>query len=237
MSSEGSNLQLCDGKKARSVALGGLVRRRTCWIPTAIGWLACFAFFVASAFFGILHIYPFLAVTEPVEAEVLVVEGLVNDAGLKEALKESQRHSYRKILTTGGPIEEGSRLARYGTTAQVAALSLQALGAKADVIQPVPANRVRRNRTYQAGAALRSYLDRQTTRVNAINVFTGAAHARRTRLLYQRALGPEVKVGIIACQGPYYDPKRWWLSGEGVQNVLAEAFAYCYARLTLWTLR
>ncbi len=56
-----------------------------------------------------------------------------------------------------------------------------------------------------------------------INVLTEDAHARRTWLLFQEALGRDMlKVGIIAVPSPDYDPSRWWRTSAGVREVLDE---------------
>ena len=66
--------------------------------------------------------------------------------------------------------------------------------------------------------------------VHAINVLTQDVHARRTRLLFQRALGERATVGIIAVSNPDYDAGHWWRYSEGVRDVISEAIAYLYAR-------
>ena len=48
-------------------------------------------------------------------------------------------------------------------------------------------------------------------------------------MLFQRALGREVSVGIIACVDVSYDAKRWWASSEGIRVTLSELFAYPYS--------
>jgi len=55
-------------------------------------------------------------------------------------------------------------------------------------------------------------------------------HARRSRLLFQKAFGKEVKVGVISVEDRDYDPAHWWRSSEGVREVLGEAIAYFYAK-------
>jgi hypothetical protein len=50
-------------------------------------------------------------------------------------------------------------------------------------------------------------------------------------LLFQKAFGPEVKVGIVAVADPQFDPDHWWRSIEGVREVVGETIAYLYARL------
>ena len=66
--------------------------------------------------------------------------------------------------------------------------------------------------------------------LHAVNIVTEDVHARRTRLLFQKALGNGVTVGIIAVPNPDYDAKRWWRYSEGVREVVGEVIAYLYAR-------
>lgn len=61
---------------------------------------------------------------------------------------------------------------------------------------------------------------------------TEDAHGRRTRLLYQKAFGRRVEVGIISVHNPDYDAKRWWQYSEGVREVLGESIAYLYAKFS-----
>jgi len=70
--------------------------------------------------------------------------------------------------------------------------------------------------------------------VRSINVVTEHVHARRSRLLFEEALGRDVKVGIIAVPNPDYDASHWWRYSEGVKDVLAETVSYLYARLLFY---
>ena len=56
-------------------------------------------------------------------------------------------------------------------------------------------------------------------------------HARRTRLLFQKALGDKVDVGVIGIPNPDYDAKHWWRYSDGVREVIGESIAYVYAKL------
>ena len=67
--------------------------------------------------------------------------------------------------------------------------------------------------------------------VRGVNVLTEDVHARRTCLLFQKALGHNVVVGVIAVPNPDYDANHWWRYSEGVKDVVAESVAYIYARL------
>jgi hypothetical protein len=67
--------------------------------------------------------------------------------------------------------------------------------------------------------------------VHSLNIVTEGVHARRTRLLFQKAFGENAAIGIIAVPNPDYDPKQWWRYSEGVREVVGETVAYLYAKL------
>ena len=58
--------------------------------------------------------------------------------------------------------------------------------------------------------ALRNWFREQNLVVRSLNVLTEDVHARRSRLLFQGALGKDIKVGIIALPNPDYDWRHWW---------------------------
>ena len=94
-----------------------------------------------------------------------------------------------------------------------------------------------RDRTYGSAVALRNWFREHDMRVRSVNVLTENVHARRSRLLFSKALGPEISVGVIALPNPDYDARRWWRSSEGVKEVGSETVAYIYARLLFWPRR
>lgn len=87
-----------------------------------------------------------------------------------------------------------------------------------------------RERTYSSAIALRDWFLEHGMAVRSINVLTEDCHARRTQLLYERAFGKNVKIGIINVANPDYDPKYWWRYSDGVREVIGESIAYAYAR-------
>ena len=91
-----------------------------------------------------------------------------------------------------------------------------------------------RDRTYSAAQALRNWLQEHHVAVRSVNVVTEDVHARRSRLLFQEALGPEIKVGIIAVPNPDYDVRQWYRYSEGVREVISESVAYVYAKFLFW---
>jgi uncharacterized SAM-binding protein YcdF (DUF218 family) len=77
---------------------------------------------------------------------------------------------------------------------------------------------------------LKQWLRAQGINPTTINVVTEGPHARRSRLLFQKALGNDLTVGIISLQSEEYDPQHWWRTSAGVRSVLSETIAYGYAR-------
>lgn len=206
-------------------------KRTLCCVPTWRGWVLILVV-VAVAEVGILFaIHPFLAVHQPIPADILVVEGWVPDYDLAEIKGEFDRGRYKRILATGLPLEHGSFLSPYKTYADLAAATLVRMGVRADRVVAVPGREVRNNRTFASALALRDWLKANDPSVRSVNVATKAVHARRTRLLFEKALGPGVAVGVIALPDYEYDPARWWRSSAGVKTVLTEGIGYLYVRL------
>ena len=111
---------------------------------------------------------------------------------------------------------------------------LKKCGVPDERLQMFPCRVMDRDRTYGSAVALRKWFCEQNMAVSAINVVTEDVHARRTRLLFQKALGDKVAVGVIAIPNPDYDAKRWWRYSAGLKEVVSEAAAYAYARLLFY---
>jgi uncharacterized SAM-binding protein YcdF (DUF218 family) len=219
----------------RKSGLLGLVNRKERWGLSWIGWLMLLFMLVLAVIIVAFSIYPFLSITERVKTDELVVEGWIPFYAIHAAVREFTSGSYRQVLTTGGPITGmGGYTNDYNTSASLGAGRLKAEGVPSTAIQMVPSRVTERDRTYSAALALRHWLDQQGMKVKAINVVTADTHARRTRLLYQAALGRKVEVGVIAVPNPDYDARRWWRYSEGVKEVITESVAYLYVKFFFW---
>jgi uncharacterized SAM-binding protein YcdF (DUF218 family) len=209
----------------------GLFTRRERWGLSWRGWLILALLGSTSAILLLLNVQPFLAETDPVNTHTLVVEGWIGDRAISAAVKEFQSGSYERVFTTGGPVHSvGHYINDYYTSASVGAERLKKDGVPNESLQMVPSRVMDRDRTYGSAIALRNWLRQHNMPLHSVNVVTEDVHARRTRLLFGRALGDDVTVGIIAVPNSNYDPKRWWRYSEGVKEVFTEAFAYLYAK-------
>lgn len=208
----------------------GLLNRRVCLLPTWRGWLLAFLIIATLAAVGVRKVQPFLSVSSPVTCDVLVVEGWMPDYGMAQVLEETRRKPYVVLIVTGGPLERGAPLSSYGTYAELGSATLAKLGANSPVPQAVPAADVYRDRTFTSAIALRDWLQKQGQMPAKINLVSLGAHARRSRLLFNKVFGRDVKVGIIALPDRSYDAKHWWRSSQGFRVVTDEFIGYIYVR-------
>jgi uncharacterized SAM-binding protein YcdF (DUF218 family) len=209
----------------------GLFTRKHRWGLSGRGWLSVFAVILCLLSLFWFRVYPFLAVTHRVNSNILVVEGWIHEYSIRAAVDEFRHGSYQRVFTTGGPVEgKGGYINDYNTGASVGAESLKANGVPSESVQMVPSRVMDRDRTYASAIALRTWFREHNLPVQSINVLTEDLHARRTRLLFQEALGPDITVGVVAVPNPDYDLKRWWSYSQGVKDVFTEALGYLYAK-------
>ena len=225
----------CSAKPRLLQKCWGILVRKERWGLTWRGWVILAAFLLLAGLGFIAGTYPFLAVTHREDARVLVVEGWVDQYAIDAAVKEFTTGSYDKIYTTGGPVVgTGGYSNDYNTSASVGAQRLVSAGIPASRVQMVPSRVSGRDRTYSSALALRDYFHTNGVAVKSFNVLTEDVHARRTRLLFQEALGRETTIGIIAVPNPDYDARHWWRYSEGVREILGESIAYVYAKFLFW---
>src|SRR5438874_6573643 len=227
---------IVQGRQVRSYdkssqKLWGIVTRKERWGLSWRGWLLVTSAGLVAAYLAFVNIHPFLAITHRVNTNVLVVEGATQRYAIRGGAEEFKNGSYQRIFTTGGPwVGEGGYTNDYNTSASVAAESLEKFGVPGDLVQMVPSRVFARERTYSSAVALRDWFRNHNLPIHSFNVLTEGHHARRTQLLYKKAFGKNVTIGIIAVLNPDYDPKDWWRYSDGVREVIGESIAYIYAK-------
>jgi uncharacterized SAM-binding protein YcdF (DUF218 family) len=219
----------------RPQKLGGIIRLKERWGLSWHGRLFVTSVMLLAIYAVILIVHPFLAVTQRVSTNTLVIEGWVHDYAIKAGVAEFKTNHYQRVFSTGGPVEgNGGYVNDFQTSASVGAEGLKANGIPLESLQMVPSHVIGRDRTYSSAVALREWFREHNAAVRSFNVVTEDTHARRTRLLFQEAFGEGVNVGIIAVPNPDYDARHWWRYSEGVRNVLSEGIAYIYAKVFFW---
>ncbi len=209
----------------------GLLTRRDRWGISASGWLLVVVGALAVTLIVLPNLYSFLAVTHRVEAKVLVVEGWVHPYAIHAAVEEFRTGRYDRIFTTGGPVVgKGGYVNDFQTEASVGAEQLKKQGILGEVLQMVPTRVMGRDRTYSSAVALDEWFRRHGVPVQSINVVTEGAHARRSRLLFEKALGRQMDVGVISVPSPDFDAAHWWHYSQGLEDAVQEGLGYLYAK-------
>lgn len=207
-----------------------LVRRREVWLPTLCGWLVILVVLALAAVIAGRRLYPFLAIDESSGAKILVIEGWMDPYGLDQAVAVFRKGSYELAVVTGAPFAEWPQANTYRTAAERAAEYLRSRGLPAPAVAAVPSPASPHNRTFLSAVMVRDWARQAGIEVHALDVFSQGTHARRSRLLFQRAFGPQVKVGAMAARHEHAD-ERWWRNAESTREVLDQAIAYVWVLL------
>jgi hypothetical protein len=177
-------------------------------MPTISGWLFLLLVGVVTSILLVKNLYPFLAQNEPVGARVLVVEGWLAPEELDQAIQAFKNGKYERIVTTGGPQSECSD-SKNADYAGLAAGYLAHHGVQRGLIAAVPAPKSAQERTFLSAVMFRESAQRLGITLDAIDVFSAGPHARRSRLLFQMALGQKARVGVLAARPGGFDPEAW----------------------------
>ena len=209
-----------------------LITTRKCRVLTLMGWGLLSMLIGAILFFLVLFAYPFLAPTQPVDGEILIVEGWLPVYALEKVKNRFQDGKYKLLITTGGNFTVGHPLSQYYKSwANIAAATLNVQGVPLEKIMLAPTTiSLRKNRTYQTALAVKKRLNEKGLDPTSIDVASLGAHSRRTWLMFKKAF-PLADVGVVTLEPKDYDVTRWWISSAGVRDVISEALAYFYARL------
>ena len=213
----------------------GLIERRERWGLTGKGWLLTVGLLAASVALSFVLVFPFLAVSSPLDSNTLVIEGWISIVGASRASRIVQSGNYTNVIVSGGPIAgTGDYNPEFGTYADQGLSRLKHAGVSPWLLCPVPAYRVNRDRTFAEACAVNSWFREHNQLPARFNILSEAVHARRTHLLFAKAFGAEAKIGIIALPPSDYPAADWWHYSAGVKDVITEGIGYIYARFFFW---
>ncbi|HUX90611.1 MAG TPA: ElyC/SanA/YdcF family protein [Gallionellaceae bacterium] len=211
-----------------------LFHPRKIWMPTIFGWFFLLAIALVISLFVVRNIYSFLAQNEPVGARVLVIEGWLAPKELDQAVQTFKKGGYERVVTTGGPILGWSELSIHSNYAKMAADYLAQHGVPRNAIIVVPTPASAQERTFLSAVALRDSAQKLGITLVAIDLYSSGAHSRRSRLLFQMALGQKVRIGVLAGWPSDYDPDTWWRSSSGVESIVFQSIALLWVKCCFW---
>src|ERR1051326_3229342 len=126
----------------------GFFIRKERWGLSWRGWLIIGSGLLLLGLLLLFRIHPFLAVTDRIEANVMVVEGWVHEHAARAGAAEFKVGSYQRIFTTGGPVNgSGGYINDQNTAASVGADLLKKAGVPSELVQSVPSHVMGRDRT------------------------------------------------------------------------------------------
>lgn len=204
------------------------VDTRERWGLTIWGWAAVAAVVGFALVSGVPKIHGFLAIENPLRGQILVVEGWIPDYAITGAISEFEDNGYELIVAVGGPITLGSHLSEFRSYAELAHVRLKALGVDEGRIVVLETTENTKDRTYQSARVVQQWILLNRPELKELDVYTLGAHARRSRLLFKKAFGDGVAVGVIAARDQSYDGANWWRSSNGARTVISELIAYMY---------
>jgi hypothetical protein len=206
------------------------IKEKSYKLPTIWGWLVIFVTIAVPLWLLIGHLNSFLSLNKPVDAKVMVVEGWLPTYVLAKAAQEFRMKGYSRLFSTGIAIDRGEFFWQEKTYADMGASSMRHLGLDSHVVVAVPSSLVKADRTFASACALKRFLDSTDPKFPSINVVSLGPHSRRSRLLFQQALGKQTTVGIYSYPDETYDPRTWWSTSTGFKMTVDEAISYCYTK-------
>lgn len=205
-----------------------LIRQKTVWLPTWQGWTLLFVIVAGLLVTSFLNVHPFLAVTHRVEADVLIIEAWMPKTVTQEAIKEFTKGQYAFLVVMEMTDNDDPKLKQD--------TALKTSMAKYFVSHDIPSDRIiecfapatNDRRSLTMANAVRNTLNRRGITARGFNVFAPGAHARKTWLVYRRALSAIAPVGIVSIPTDDYDPARWWETTNGTNWVIVNGIGWFY---------
>ncbi len=198
--------------------------------PTWLGWLLMILLIGGVIWAGTVNLYGFLAPDASPKNGIMVVEGWIHDFALDEAVLAYRAGDYTQIACTGVPIETGSYIQQFKSYPEMTAARLKKLGIPESEIIVAIADETKKDRTYLAATALREAIITYNLQETNLHLITTGPHGRRSRLLFQKALGKNYRIGVTCLDESTYNPDTWYSCSEGVRSVIGELIAYTYAK-------
>jgi hypothetical protein len=176
--------------------------------------------------FALCGVHDFLAVSSPAGKGILVVEAWIPVEALSEAIGAFKRGNYCYLVVVGNRNSaSGISAEQLLSPVDQAAGELEKSGFDGSkVIRVYHDNST--DKTFSSARALKTWLLENPKVPRSIDVFTVGVHARRSWIAFEKALGDDFHVGIIAARAMYYNPGTWILSRKGIWLVTRNISGY-----------
>ncbi len=207
-----------------------LFKNRLVPVPTLAG-LACLLLLAGTPlFWWCFKGESFFCLTERYPADGLVLEGWIGIEGARAAKTEFEQGHYRYIITAGGPTNSRWEAERWNFATEASRV-LISLGIPSKQVIAAPATNSGNHRTFESAAFVRQALEKHQLHPASLNVFTLGAHARRSRLVFAKAMPSSIQVGVVSWIPPGFLQGPWWQSSERSLDLIKETIGYLFELL------
>lgn len=210
---------------------GKFLVRKERWTLTLLGKALVAVVVIVAAAGTLRGLFPFLAISCPRREGIMVVEGWIHVNAIPQVAREYAASHYRHLVVVNAVYDTGNKWVSGRYQGEYLTNALTQLGVPPEGLALVTCNVVHKDRTYHSALAVKKWMQQQDVPAKSFDIVTLGPHARRSRILFKRAFGPDANIGVIALDEHGYDPVHWWRSSEGVREVLFEGVAYLYVRL------
>lgn len=206
------------------------VKKKECVVLTWPAKLLILLFLLTLIYISFTQIASFLSLNKAVNGDYLVLDGEMPDYSIQKAIKIFNKSDYKTVITTGGILPAGYYISGKTTMAELSYATFIELGFDSLKIYAIPGKTVLKDRTYNSGISLKNWFLENKINHAKIDIIAIGCHARRSRYLFQEALGSNFEVGVISIDDESFDISKWWKSSKGFRTVLSESIAFLYSK-------
>ncbi|MCD4730193.1 MAG: YdcF family protein, partial [Bacteroidales bacterium] len=187
-----------------------IAKKKEIWTATWFGHFLKLSIFIILLFIFAKTIHPFLAKTKSVESKIMVAEGFIPDFAIETSMSIFNEGNYTLMIITGKKKLKGSYIDEYENDGLHSAATLGKMGFDTTKIKVISiGDDIRKDRTYATAIAVKHWFQKYKKPCR-FNVVTTGCHARRSHLLFKKAVGKDAAIGIIAIEDIRYNPNKWW---------------------------
>lgn len=198
-----------------------LARPRTVWLPTLLGWALMGTLLIAPLALWIRWGETWLSTDQPVQPDVLLIDGWVKDEPIAAASQLFKEQHFRLVVAAG--TYEGEKWqARRWSMALDAQRLLRQKGVPEEKILLAQGPDVAAHRTYAALVAARDALKKSAITPRSVTVYTRGMHARRSAMVARKVFGSDIPVGVISWRPPGTETTPWWKESSRAEDFLKE---------------
>ena len=167
------------------------------------------------------YIHPFLAINQPVNGELLVVEGWIPKYALQEAKRIFDTGNYNLIAIVG-ITNRNPEVASYSEKAASYFIN-NGIDRKKIFVTSADYTTINETKSYAFEFKKQALLNNLNFR--RIDVLSIGTHCRKSFIVFKKIF-PDDEVGIISIRPSAYNPQTWWLSTEGWKWVVMDTIKY-----------